>query len=286
MAAGMARALARARGEEPEADSLEGSEAEEIQVPPSADEVKAAQHTIARWGRRKLSRKKLAERVGTLDASVGTRAAALQVSQGISRATVQPLVVVPNVLPAAVAEAALTVLRAVPEETWQVATASTDIGEHAEGSGTAAHRFAGCARDDAAALEPIFAALEGLIAQPVVLQCGRYERGDFIEPHDDMAFVQSNGVEHSRDIAIVLHLTPDWCLDDGGTFVDHAGKVARSPVFNSLVAFRVPRLHEVAPVIGRAARFSIYGWFLAPGKLYQLSCVDGRKQKGKRKRTA
>jgi hypothetical protein len=38
-----------------------------------------------------------------------------------------------------------------------------------------------------------------------------------------------------------------------------------------LVVFRVPRLHEVRPVRTNATpRYSIFGWFLAPGKLYAL----------------
>lgn len=42
------------------------------------------------------------------------------------------------------------------------------------------------------------------------------------------------------------------------------------PEFNSIVAFKVPRYHEVTAVTSRRPRLSIFGWFLQPGKLYEL----------------
>merc|ERR1719316_1432826 len=114
-------------------------------------------------------------------------------------------------------------------------------------------------------LEPLCSALAGLLpTQPALLQCGRYQQGDYIEPHDDAALVTVNGVEHSRDIAIVLHLS-QLSLDDGGSFNDIAGGAVFAPCFNSLIAFRVPRLHEVTTMMASAPRYSIYGWFVAPG---------------------
>lgn len=43
------------------------------------------------------------------------------------------------------------------------------------------------------------------------------------------------------------------------------------PSFNTLVVFQVPRMHGVAPVLvdGRP-RLSLFGWWLAPGRLYDL----------------
>eukprot|EP00415_Alexandrium_ostenfeldii_P001893 UN1893 len=119
------------------------------------------------------------------------------------------------------------------------------------------------------------------------MQCARYKQGDFIDPHDDKAFAAVNGAIHSRDVAIILHLTPNWSIDDGGAFVDHAAGVARAPLFNSMVAFRVPRQHEVSRVISASPRFSIYGWFMSPGRLYDLDVGSNkRRRKGKRARAA
>jgi hypothetical protein len=42
------------------------------------------------------------------------------------------------------------------------------------------------------------------------------------------------------------------------------------PEFNSLVAFRIPRFHEVTAVTADRARYSIFGWFLTEGVLYDL----------------
>jgi len=109
---------------------------------------------------------------------------------------------------------------------------------------------------------------------------GRYEEGDYIARHDDGAYVKvkaDEGVlECSRDVAIVLYLTPGWTHDMGGAFADHVGGQTYTPEFNSLVAFRVPRLHEVTKVTSKArkaglSRASLFGWFLLPGRQYPLT---------------
>lgn len=42
------------------------------------------------------------------------------------------------------------------------------------------------------------------------------------------------------------------------------------PEFNSAIAFRVPRYHEVTRMNTNQPRFSVFGWFLQPGQLYEL----------------
>lgn len=42
------------------------------------------------------------------------------------------------------------------------------------------------------------------------------------------------------------------------------------PEFNSAIAFRVPRYHEVTRMNTNQPRFSVFGWYLQPGKLYEL----------------
>jgi len=46
--------------------------------------------------------------------------------------------------------------------------------------------------------------------------------------------------------------------------VDIDGKKCYVPEFNSLIAFVVPRNHEVTEMKTDKARFSIFGWFLRP----------------------
>ena len=42
------------------------------------------------------------------------------------------------------------------------------------------------------------------------------------------------------------------------------------PQFNSIIAFKVPRYHQVTPVSSSQPRYSVFGWFLQPGRLYDL----------------
>ena len=42
------------------------------------------------------------------------------------------------------------------------------------------------------------------------------------------------------------------------------------PEFNSVVAFRVPRYHQVTQLNTSQPRYSVFGWFLQPGQLYDL----------------
>lgn len=42
------------------------------------------------------------------------------------------------------------------------------------------------------------------------------------------------------------------------------------PQFNSVIVFRVPRYHQVTPVLSSQPRYSVFGWFLQPGRLYDL----------------
>lgn len=42
------------------------------------------------------------------------------------------------------------------------------------------------------------------------------------------------------------------------------------PEFNSVIAFQVPRYHEVTRMNTNQPRFSVFGWYLQPGHLYEL----------------
>ena len=110
-----------------------------------------------------------------------------------------------------------------------------------------------------------------------VFSIGKYHNGNYISEHDDHAYIPDyDGVMCSRDLAIIYYLTEDWSEADGGVLVDlHDGKRKHYvPKFNSLVAFEVPRFHEVTAVkrrSGRDPRFSIFGWFLEEGDIYSFS---------------
>ena len=78
-----------------------------------------------------------------------------------------------------------------------------------------------------------------------------------------MELDEAPGTVWSRDIAIVLYFASEgWSKENGGLFVDHATGRRFVPEFNSLVAFRVPREHEVTRCTGDRPRYSVFGWFL------------------------
>mmetsp|Transcript_41696 Transcript_41696/g.75726 ORF Transcript_41696/g.75726 Transcript_41696/m.75726 type:complete len:269 (-) Transcript_41696:15-821(-) len=110
-------------------------------------------------------------------------------------------------------------------------------------------------------------------------QAAKYNKGHHIKPHDDfLSYVQDgdhrtasgkvfpSGTTMFRNLAIVYYLVPDWVADYGGCLIDHgcpSGPRTIVPVFNSLVAFLVPRQHEVSQVVGTGPerRYSVFGWF-------------------------
>ena len=113
----------------------------------------------------------------------------------------------------------------------------------------------------------------------------RYNTSDHIALHDDALIVKTeeNALALYRDVAIVLYMVDDaWTASkDGGVLLDWGPTNSKfqTPTeipakFNRLVCFRVPRWHEVTPVVGHTAdeerppRLSIFGWFLTEQKLY------------------
>ncbi|KXS14975.1 hypothetical protein M427DRAFT_145752 [Gonapodya prolifera JEL478] len=80
----------------------------------------------------------------------------------------------------------------------------------------------------------------------------RYGEGHHIVRHDDRAY------------ADVMVDGGDWYDDLGGNLLDlQVDPPARLvPEFHSVVAFRIPRWHEVLLVKGPRLRYSVFGWFL------------------------
>lgn len=85
-----------------------------------------------------------------------------------------------------------------------------------------------------------------------------YEVGSYLNRHTDMSETGN------RSIAFVYNLTPEWNPEWGGLF--HLQKQNTyetvSPIFNSLVLFKVPNNHFVSEISQRAerARLSFSGW--------------------------
>ena len=112
----------------------------------------------------------------------------------------------------------------------------------------------------------------------------RYMNGHGIARHNDELKISDGcGGNLVRDTAIVLYLVDDdWSTHDGGLFLDYGvggdSNIGASekmtqirpeqtivPAFNRLVAFDVPRYHEVTAVTVEddvlRPRLSIFGWF-------------------------
>lgn len=193
-----------------------------------------------------------------------------------------------NFLPSNVAEKLAKFLTGLPESHWTLSSSHDDalMYNHEHGSGTTDHLFSACegtlidshstlsATEHETIMDKLFTILSAGITKAVhcsrhnkfIFQCGRYTSGHFIEPHDDAATKDINGVTYHRSLAFILYLSKDWSLDKGGLFVDHGSIPSRPliPKFNSLVAFEVPRLHQVTAVdkLCGDKRFSIFGWSL------------------------
>jgi hypothetical protein len=182
------------------------------------------------------------------------------------------LVKIGGLLPADVAEGALVSLQAVSEAAWMLASKKTDSGRTKDGAGSTNHTYAvGDGGPQARSVDTLRSVLQSLLpGTHCAFQAGRYTRGHFIEPHDDTASksvaVEGGSMEvtYDRDIACIYYLSKSWDERLGGLFVDLQERNEHVPLFNSLVAFRVPRMHEVTPLNTDRPRFSIFGWFYRP----------------------
>ena len=220
--------------------------------------------------KRKAKKNKKAGKKRRRDDADGSCIAARALASGFVRES--------GLLPPTDAATAADLVRQAPEEAWRRSSAKSDAKAHGKKTNTTRHSYAvgdgGVEAPDAdveALLERVLeraAPSEWLRARRLVprLQLGRYGRGDHIVKHDDAAVVDIDGVPHERRIALVYYLTgePTWDASLGGLFVDHASGRRLAPVHNTLVAFRVPRLHEVTKVTGDRSRYSIFGWLYAP----------------------
>ena len=187
------------------------------------------------------------------------------------------LVKIPHFFPEFVADGILDVLETIPAKHWNVTEAERDLSNN-----NIAHKF--WSSKTAPGLAEIFRTIS--VLQPGRLNtfsAGKYEKSNHIEPHDDRAYTDvfvNEGkrqvkVQCSRDIAVIYYLTKDWVTSNGGVLIDIPTGHRYVPEYNSLIAFRIPRFHEVTAVTANRARYSVFGWFLTEGILYDLFKGDG-----------
>jgi len=133
-------------------------------------------------------------------------------------------------------------------------------------------------------LEAVSRVLSLLLPESLhVFSAAKYTGSDHIAPHDDRAFTQvlledGRVISCSRDIAVIVYLSPQWSKEQGGVLLDLEAKPGAQrefvPEFNSAIVFRIPRWHEVTPVQSNSPRLTIFGWFLVPGHKYSLNTTQ------------
>eukprot|EP00123_Amoebidium_parasiticum_P014006 comp22278_c0_seq1/m.32971 comp22278_c0_seq1/g.32971 ORF comp22278_c0_seq1/g.32971 comp22278_c0_seq1/m.32971 type:complete len:654 (-) comp22278_c0_seq1:315-2276(-) len=180
------------------------------------------------------------------------------------------LVKIPNFLPAELAERLLQVFETITEDEWEMTVdqGSTDYFK------SVAHAF--YSTKDFPTSHAILDMFRNVLPdRAAVFSAGKYLQSHFIDEHDDRAYKVLGGKTHSRDIAFIYYLTKDWTEEMGGLLTDVEGDgKSYVPEFNSAIAFRVPRYHVVTPVTCDRPRFSIFGWFMQPGEIYDLKYED------------
>ncbi|MEW5301765.1 MAG: hypothetical protein WDW36_004603 [Sanguina aurantia] len=177
-------------------------------------------------------------------------------------------------LPLQVADGILSVLEGVGPKQWSQTAAAQDYKQN-----NISHQFWSTKQGPGLLSSILRMFSSGLFPEEFsTFSAARYEGGHHIAPHDDRAHaevrLEDGGIQVcSRDIAVIYYLTKDWRLDMGGALVDledPGGHRTYVPIYNSAVVFLVPRFHQVTPVTAARPRFSIFGWSLHPGALYEL----------------
>lgn len=183
------------------------------------------------------------------------------------------IVKIEDFLPPFVAEGALQVVSSISDTDWVATEAQQDYAQN-----NIRHSFMSV--KTAPGLGEIQRLLLMLLSDRLhTFSAARYEATHHIEPHDDRQYskvMMNDGevVECSRDIAVIYYLTKDWREEYGGVLVDIETGTRHVPQFNSLIAFDVPRFHEVTAVTAPRPRFSIFGWFLTEGRKYELLTAE------------
>jgi len=196
------------------------------------------------------------------------------------------LVEIPDFFPLSVAEAIHTELLSLHEDRWSVREDNDN-----EVQNTTQHHFLVASPNDIKndLLTLAIRVVQMLLPEKrSVFSAGKYLAGDHITEHDDHALVMHQDpadkepVLCSRDVAVICYLSKEWKPEYGGLLVDTATEKVYVPTFNKLIAFMVPRFHEVTAVTSNIPRLSLFGWFLVEGDIYHY--VEDAKQRKKKKR--
>ncbi|KAI8468679.1 MAG: hypothetical protein J3K34DRAFT_477473 [Monoraphidium minutum] len=191
-----------------------------------------------------------------------------------------------GLLPRRAAAGLLALLRSLPAAAWADTRAGRDYAANNISHAFESTKGRAAGSRLRGALEKAFRALSLLLPGSLfTFSAARYSRGHHIEPHDDRAYtdvMMDDGqvVQCSRRVAAIYYLTPDWKEEWGGHLLDMETGQAHVPEFNTLIAFRIPRFHVVTPVDTDQPRYSIFGWFLEPGRLYDLQLKGGEEAEG------
>ncbi|MBK51490.1 MAG: hypothetical protein CMQ45_03790 [Gammaproteobacteria bacterium] len=110
--------------------------------------------------------------------------------------------------------------------------------------------------------------------QEVSTWCSRYDRNHHLSVHMDESQSQTRIAAH------VLALSKDWKQEWGGNFAfcnaDGEPEIVVPPSFNSLMLFKVPRLHLVTQVesfVGES-RYSLFGWYKVEKEYFNVPKVN------------
>lgn len=103
-------------------------------------------------------------------------------------------------------------------------------------------------------------------------------------PGEGGAAAEDVPVPFVRELACVLYLNKDWdARRAGGHFLDLKTGRKHAPLFNTLVVFRVPRMHAVEAVRGKdregVQRLSLFGWWLREEKPKTAKAAMKKKKK-------
>ena len=175
------------------------------------------------------------------------------------------LLKISNFFPNDLAESIHQLISHIPDAEWQVAYAEENASQNnIDHAFHSARTFA--------SHHALFALFKRFMPELFGdFSVGKYTESHFIAPHDDRAYKEVNGEHFSRHIAVIYYCSKDWKKEYGGQLVDMVTGKEYVPEFNSIVAFSVPRFHEVKPVLlPSVERYSVFGWFFKPGINYEL----------------